>query len=360
MVAPTIIHHQAAQRVLRYIKGSLSQGLFFSAKSFLQLKAFSDFDWARCVEGRNSGRASSVWFRDIIHSCSFMSSSDWFRDGVRRSVGSGASIHFWDESWAGTSCFRERFARLYLPSEQKNSTIADCGVWHENRWEWVLRWRRVMFVWEEGLLDELMALIVQVSIDKEKLDGWNWEREQSGGFTTKSAYAHLEELALGDQLSSNNQLGVFKLLWECKAPTKIGAFAWRVLLNRIPTKQNLAKRGVQVSFEDQRYVLCGGQTETEEHLFLYCPLVTAVWCSIYAWLGVSGTHYQGCLQHFLMLEGLLVWMLVWMAVFWTIWLERNEVIFNNKKTDVLRMVDLIKTRSWSWFNASTKGLVAFS
>nr|GMD47282.1 uncharacterized protein LOC109158084 [Ipomoea batatas] len=52
--APTDKHMIAAHRVLRYIKGSPSQSLFYPAEASLNLKAFSDSDWASCAETRKS------------------------------------------------------------------------------------------------------------------------------------------------------------------------------------------------------------------------------------------------------------------------------------------------------------------
>jgi hypothetical protein len=45
-------HLTVATRVLRYIKASPAQGLFFPVISSLKMKAFCDFDWARCVDSR--------------------------------------------------------------------------------------------------------------------------------------------------------------------------------------------------------------------------------------------------------------------------------------------------------------------
>lgn len=52
MDKPRDTHFKAATRLLQYIKGTLGQGILFSATSEIHLKAFSDSDCEGCVDSR--------------------------------------------------------------------------------------------------------------------------------------------------------------------------------------------------------------------------------------------------------------------------------------------------------------------
>ena len=52
--APRSTHHVAVLRILRYLKGTLFHGLFYSAQSPLVFCAFSDADWAGDPTDRRS------------------------------------------------------------------------------------------------------------------------------------------------------------------------------------------------------------------------------------------------------------------------------------------------------------------
>ncbi|OMO86373.1 Integrase, catalytic core [Corchorus capsularis] len=51
---PTSEHLQVAHRVLRYLKGTIGQGILFSSQGNFQLKAYSDSDWGTCPDTRKS------------------------------------------------------------------------------------------------------------------------------------------------------------------------------------------------------------------------------------------------------------------------------------------------------------------
>ena len=49
---PTVLHYQAAQRILKYLKSAPAKSMFFSASSELKLHGFADLDWACCPDTR--------------------------------------------------------------------------------------------------------------------------------------------------------------------------------------------------------------------------------------------------------------------------------------------------------------------
>ncbi|XP_040942307.1 uncharacterized mitochondrial protein AtMg00810-like [Gossypium hirsutum] len=66
MDKPTTNHLQAAHRVLRYLKGCPSTGLFYPASSSFELKAFSDSNWAGCPETRRSITGYCIFFGEAL------------------------------------------------------------------------------------------------------------------------------------------------------------------------------------------------------------------------------------------------------------------------------------------------------
>jgi hypothetical protein len=155
---------------------------------------------------------------------------------------------------------------------------------------------------------------------------------------------------------------IHKNIWKGVVPSKVSALVWQVLLDRIPTKQNLVRRGILLN-EAAGCVLCDGATETSKHLFLHCRFTAAVWYEVYRWLG----FILVIPPEVVMLYGQLMlcgtnkkirrgYSIVSIAFNWLIWNIRNDRIFNNKVGTVEEAVDSVKRLSWQWFlHKSAKG-----
>ncbi|CAL0332970.1 unnamed protein product [Lupinus luteus] len=52
--SPTDLHYKAATRVLRYLKSTPGQGIFFPSNNTTSIQGYSDSDWAKCIDTRRS------------------------------------------------------------------------------------------------------------------------------------------------------------------------------------------------------------------------------------------------------------------------------------------------------------------
>ncbi|MCH96298.1 F-box family protein [Trifolium medium] len=223
-----------------------------------------------------------------------------------------------------------------------------------NVWRWEFQWRRNCFVWEEPMMMEFMELLNQF-VPSVCRDKWLWRVNRDQGFTVNECYVLLQQkygvLSVLDPVAEF----AFTNLWKCGAPSKVCAFSWQLLLDRIQTKDNLFKRGI-LQYQQTNCALCELAVESSVHLFLHCDCSSKVWYDIMRWLGLVVIIPSNLASSF----GLLVGCgknkrsreclaLIWNSLLWTIWKVRNDFVFNNKEVVIEEMVDQVKTQSWKWF-----------
>ncbi|KAK2360340.1 hypothetical protein QL285_085620 [Trifolium repens] len=313
-------------------------------------------------------RYASLWWKDLckLGRISGSSNGDWCSEVMVKKVGNGGGTRFWLDKWIGVGTLCQAFPRLYSISCQKENLINQVGEWTNEGWVWDLKWRRHLFTWEEELSANLLHLIGSVNLALHD-DLWKCEIGVDGEYTVKDGYGFLSDNFLPRLDLDNDRLRVLKGNWNSFAPLKVTIFSWKLVLHRLPTRLNLAKRGMFDASFSPCCVWCPLVEESEPHLFFTCPVAVEVWTLIIAWLGLVTVVPGNVIQSFesfgfpfkskIRVMGL---NLIWQTVVWSLWIARNSFIFEGVELKGYEIVDAIKHRSLQWFLARKQGMVCLS
>ena len=129
--------------------------------------------------------------------------------------------------------------------------------------------------------------------------------------------------------------------------------AWRVLIDRIPTRVGLSRRGVHML--SNACGLCQSKEESCQHLFIECKVAQLVWSLCLKWLGIMLFQHNDPKIHFLSFHSAqasckqnMVWKGIWAAVVRCIWDQRNSILFKQGVVDAEEILQLAQLKSWSW------------
>ena len=139
------------------------------------------------------------------------------------------------------------------------------------------------------------------------------------------------------ELINQNTPNLNKRIWKLKAPLKIKIFLWYLRRGVILTKDNLAKRNWQ---GNQQCCFCH-ENERIQHLFFDCRFARMVLASVYAAWGIPKPHNMpsmcGSWLNGISKEYKPLVLLGATALCWSVWLCRNAVVFDNKKSSFLQV-----------------------
>ncbi|GKV29753.1 hypothetical protein SLEP1_g38652 [Rubroshorea leprosula] len=280
-------------------------------------------------KGRGIG---SLWWRDVGCLNNVDEEKEgWLTEGFKLILGEGKGVSFWRDNWGGEGDLANLFPRLYNLSTGKEKKCCQMGNEEDGTWRWNLEWRRALFDWEREEATELQRKIDSMRIYKDIPDTWKWEHSKEGIYSTQTAYK-----LLTNELSGLDAAPIHKRVWNPIIPSKISAFNWQLLQDRIPTKSNLQRRGITTELEDGICALCEEEAEDSNHLFLRCKVAKWLWKACGKWWGISVNLENDCWKSFELFgvwaketrvkEG---WDCIWNVVVWTIWLARNQKIFRD-------------------------------
>ena len=288
-------------------------------------------------------RLASKWWKDLV-SLEVGTERAWLNEEVVRKVGNGLNTSFWHVAWRGEVPFKIKYPRLFSLSNQQEAMAGDLSVGGR----WGFSWRRSFFVWEENLLTNLSEDLDGFARTQE-VDRWRWKLEEDGCFSVNSLYTKLESVMLGENGCTMEERRVLSQIWKSGVPSKVVAFSWKLLLDRIPTRVNLEVRNCLPPDGGSNCIWCANVRESSVHLFLHCDKAREIWLNLMRWTN----------RLFLIPPNLFIHWECWsdggfhkkvrrgwrMITIWVIWKARNDCIFNNVVKGVDVLVEEIKVLS---------------
>ncbi|GJV84912.1 RNA-directed DNA polymerase, eukaryota, reverse transcriptase zinc-binding domain protein [Tanacetum coccineum] len=125
---------------------------------------------------------------------------------------------------------------------------------------------------EEDQVTRLRNSLTNVILSQ-SLDRWVWNLESSGDFSVKSARSFIDDTLLPKTDVPTR--------WVKVVPIKINIFAWKVSLDKLPTRLNLSLRGVDIP--SIICPLCSISVESTSHLLFSCHLSRSLMHKVARW-----------------------------------------------------------------------------
>ncbi|KAI3700597.1 hypothetical protein L2E82_45233 [Cichorium intybus] len=119
---------------------------------------------------------------------------------------------------------------------------------------------------------EIVDAVNQVVLSNSQ-DRWRWTNDGSGCFSVASARETIDAVCLPSDDS------VVK--WSSLAPIKLNVLAWKIAVNGLPIRWNLARRGFDIP--SIACVVCEKGGESIDHLFFGCSFVTDLVTGVAKW-----------------------------------------------------------------------------
>jgi hypothetical protein len=162
------------------------------------------------------------------------------------------------------------------------------------------------------------------------LDEFRWNLHPNGMFSVSSLYNAIIQFDI--PVDDN------KKIWKMKIPLKTKIFGWYVRRGVIITKDNLVKRNWHGS---SLCVFCH-HDETIKHLFFQCCFARSIWSIIQVasklYPPTSVAHIFGNWLHGIDIRFRMFIRVGVLAIIWSLWLCRNDNVFNNKNYSLLQVI----------------------
>ncbi|GKB87999.1 RNA-directed DNA polymerase, eukaryota [Tanacetum coccineum] len=293
----------------------------------------------------NHVRPQGVWGR-IVGSINTMHEKGIIpHSNLKRKVNNGLSTKFWTQTWIGNYSLQHQFPHLFRLALHQDCMIRDC--WN-NEWSW--NWSRPISGGTlANQLQSLRSLMNNITLNDVD-DIWIWSLRKSP-FTVKDTRVHIDQFYLPG--------AHYATRWNRFLPKKVNIFIWRALRDRLLTRWNLSRRGIDL--ESLYCPTCDTSIETIDHTLWFCSLATSVWHRVFAWLDLQIPNPSNIHDFFGWLDdmrfssshkGLLE--VICGVVLWSLWNFWNETVFEVSSPRRNVLFDKIVDCSHRWYSNRNK------
>ncbi|GKA81884.1 RNA-directed DNA polymerase, eukaryota, reverse transcriptase zinc-binding domain protein [Tanacetum coccineum] len=334
---------------------------FRNDRNSLRRKIIKEIYGSECGFNLNIGTGlnSGIW-SNIVSCCVEIDQNGIpLSNLIERKVYSGKQTQFWNDGWIkDRGPLKNIFPRLYALETQKGCYVLERWVIEDGVWQGKWAWRRQPSGRAEGDLSLLLSLINLTVLDSTQDDKWIWTLNDSSTFLVSSLCQVIQK-----QMFVNNDV-LPPFMWNSWVPRKVNVCTWRLALDRLPTRNNLVRRGVFVS--SQSCLFCGMDDESWEHCFLSCPIIKIIWLKMWSWWRCPSLFNPSLSQ---ILKGntgfstnkemAKLFHAVCMTFMWTIWNWRNKILYATSEAEeiAIRHQDILSSVQrmsllWASYRAS--------
>lgn len=199
--------------------------------------------------GQPPKRRSFIW-NGLLHGLpAFQSCTSPF-------IHNGRGTLVWLDKWVDNRAPAQLWPDIFRRAEKPLGSIFDLVHLTHERW----------FTEENASLGSSVAQLI--SRQGHRQDSRSWVLTTNGSFSVKSFYNFL--------MHGGIRCSVTNVIWKGCCPKKISLFSWLVWDYSVPTLDKLAKRGCN-RLPTATCVLCNGEIESVDHLFISCPFSSNLW-----------------------------------------------------------------------------------
>ncbi|GKA00752.1 RNA-directed DNA polymerase, eukaryota, reverse transcriptase zinc-binding domain protein [Tanacetum coccineum] len=255
-------------------------------------------------------------------------------DYIRIKIGNGDNTSFWKDKWHNEGVLKDVFPRLYALERHQNVTIhtklIDYSLVNSFR-------RNPRSGVEEFQLDNLSRLVSTITLSS-AVDRYVWSLENSGEFSVKSIRQVIDANCFPVIHSATR--------WVKSVPLKVNIMAWKIKMDGLPTRMNISRRGIEI--DSIVCPICNSGAESSCHIFFQCNLVRQLARKISSWWNVDYVDVSSYEEWYTWLVSLrlqanlkAVFEGIFYCLWWSVWMFRNKILFENDTPSQARIFDNI-------------------